>query len=85
MLVRNGAASNIKNKQVKFLLPCPLLRLTPEGVTLVRGGVPALTSFRGERWKFKPIKPFPLHVALVMIFHSSNRNPNQDTEYQHQE
>lgn len=80
MVVRTGASGNIKSKQVKFLLPCPLHRLTPEGVTLLRGGVPALISF-GERWKFKSIKPFPLHIALVMIFRYSNRNPNQDTEY----
>lgn len=29
-------------------------------------------------WKRKPNNPFPLQVALVIVFHQSNTNPSYD-------
>lgn len=30
-------------------------------------------------WKYKPVKPFPPQVALIMVFHHSHSNPDEDS------
>jgi hypothetical protein len=78
--VRKQAEKAMKSKPLSSTPPWPLHQQLPPGSCPV--WVPVLNPFTDEQqcgnvtWN----QPFLLQVALIMVFHHSNRNPNWNTD-----